>query len=55
MYLVYRACALPLSELGAAFGLRSHSSVSRAIRELRELRTHDAGVEQLIDGLLSRI
>ena len=55
MYLVYRACALPLTELGAAFGLRSHSSVSRAIREMRELRSSDAGVEQLVDGLLARI
>ncbi len=55
MYLVYRACALPLTTLGAAFGLRSHSSVSRAIRELRALRAQDAGVEQLVDGLLSRI
>ena len=55
MYLVYRACALPLTELGAAFGLRSHSSVSRAIREMRDLRTQDASVEQLVDGLLARI
>jgi len=55
MYLVYRACALPLTALGAAFGLRSHSSVSRAIRELRTLRAQDAGVEQLVDGLLARI
>ncbi len=55
MYLVYRACALPLTELGTAFGLRSHSSVSRAIREMRELRTTDAGVEQLVDGLLAKI
>lgn len=55
MYLVYRACALPLVELGNAFGLRSHSSVSRAIREMRRLRADDAGVEQLVDGLLARI
>jgi chromosomal replication initiator protein DnaA len=55
MYLVYRACALPLTELGAAFGLRSHSSVSRAIHELRDLRRTDASVEQLVDGLLAKI
>jgi chromosomal replication initiator protein len=55
MYLVYRACALPLAELGAAFGLRSHSSVSRAIREMRALRGRDASVEQLVDGLIARI
>lgn len=55
MYLVYRACALPLTELGKVFGLRSHSSVSRAIQEMRQLRSTDAGVEQLVDGLLARI
>ena len=55
MYLVYRACALPLARLGAAFGLRSHSSVSRAIREIRTLRERDPEVEQLVDGLLARI
>ncbi len=55
MYLVYRACALPLTELGKVFGLRSHSSVSRAIQEMRDLRSRDAGVEQLVDGLLARI
>lgn len=55
MYLVYRACALPLAELGKVFGLRSHSSVSRAIHEMRDLRSRDAGVEQLVDGLLARL
>jgi len=55
IYLVYRACALPLTDLGAAFGFRSHSSVSRAVREMRDLRTQDAGVEQLVDGLLARL
>lgn len=55
MYLVYRACALPLSELGSAFGLRSHSSVSRSIREMRTQRARDADVEQLVDGLLARL
>ncbi|MDA1194941.1 MAG: DnaA/Hda family protein [Planctomycetota bacterium] len=55
MYLVYRACALPLSQLGQVFGLRSHSSVSRAIHEMRALRSQDAAVEQLVDGLLARL
>ncbi|MDJ0975985.1 MAG: DnaA/Hda family protein [Planctomycetota bacterium] len=55
MYLVYRACALPLSELGKAFGLKSHSSASKAIREIRELRESDVDLEQTIDGLLARI
>jgi chromosomal replication initiator protein len=55
LYLVYRACALPLADLGRAFGLRSHSSVSRAIQEMRELRRQDAAMEQLVDGLLARV
>ena len=55
MYLVYRACALPLGRLGQAFGLRSHSSVSRAVQEVRDLRERDASVEQLLDGLLARV
>jgi chromosomal replication initiator protein len=55
MYLVYRAAALPLSQLGAAFGLKSHSSVSRAIQEMRALRERDADLEQVLDGLLARL
>lgn len=55
MYLVYRACALPLVELGKAFGLKSHSSVSKALREIRELREMNVDIEQTIDGLLARI
>lgn len=55
MYLVYRACALSLVELGKAFGLKSHSSVSKAIREMRELREMNVDIEQTIDGLLARI
>lgn len=55
MYLVYRACALPLGELAAAFGLRSHSSVSRAIHGLRERRLADPGLEQTLDGLLTGV
>ncbi len=55
MYLVYRACALPLGELGKAFGLKSHSSASKAIREIRELREADVDIEQTIDGLLAQI
>jgi chromosomal replication initiator protein len=55
MYLVYRACALTLGELAAAFGLRSHSSVSRAIQELRSMREVNPSLEQTIDGLLARL
>jgi chromosomal replication initiator protein len=55
MYLVYRAAALPLSQLGRTFGLRSHSSVSRAIHEIRAEREKSAEVEQEIDGLLARL
>ncbi len=55
MYLVYRATALPLCEIGAAFGLRSHSSVSRAIQTVREDRERDPAMEQVIDGLLARM
>ena len=55
MYLVFRACALPLTQLGEAFGLRSHSSASRAIRELRALREKDPDLDSLIDALLARL
>jgi chromosomal replication initiator protein DnaA len=55
MYLVYRAAALPLLELGKAFGLRSHSSVSRAIREIRAARDRDPSIEVVVDGLLARL
>jgi len=55
MYLVYRATALPLRELGFAFGLKSHSSVSRAIREIRADRDREPELEQVIDGLLARM
>ncbi|MCP5070603.1 MAG: AAA family ATPase [bacterium] len=55
MYLVYRACAMTLGELAEAFGLRSHSSVSRAIQELRAMREVNPALEQTIDGLLARL
>jgi chromosomal replication initiator protein len=55
MYLVYRAAALPLVDLGHAFGLKSHSSVSRAIQEIRERREAEPALEQLVDGLLERM
>ncbi len=55
MYLVYRAAALPLKELGLAFGLKSHSSASRAIREIRAERERDPSLEQVIDALLARM
>lgn len=55
IYLVYRACPLPLSDLGASFGLRSHSSVSRAVTEMREARLKDPSLEQTLDGLLASL
>jgi chromosomal replication initiation ATPase DnaA len=55
MYLVYRAAALPLKDLGHAFGLRSHSSVSRAIQQVREEREREPALEHEIDGLLARM
>lgn len=55
MYLVYRATALPLADIGNAFGLKSHSSVSRAIHEMRESRQRDPAIEQVVDGLLARM
>jgi chromosomal replication initiation ATPase DnaA len=55
MYLVYRAASLPLKELAKAFGLRSHSAVSRAIQEVRAQRESDPTVEVVVDGLLRRL
>ncbi len=55
IYLVFRACAMPLVEIGEAFGLRSHSSVSRAVMDVRDLRQRDAATEQLLDGLLAMV
>jgi chromosomal replication initiation ATPase DnaA len=55
MYLVYRATAMSLGKLGRAFGWRSHSSVSRALQQVRAQRDGDAELEQLIDGLLARL
>ena len=55
MYVVYRACSFSLKELGQAFGLRSHSSVSRALSEIRDLHRVNPEIEQLIDGLLARL
>jgi chromosomal replication initiator protein len=55
MYLAYRSAALPLTELGNAFGLRSHSSVSRALQDVREARERDPDLEQVVDGLLARM
>ena len=55
MYLVYRAAALPLKELGLVFGLKSHSSVSRAIRQIRADREREPALEHVIDGLLARM
>jgi chromosomal replication initiation ATPase DnaA len=55
VYLVFRAAALPLSQVGKAFGLRSHSSVSRAIHAVRAQRQTDPGFEATLDGLLARL
>jgi chromosomal replication initiator protein len=55
MYLVFRAAALPLEEVGKAFGLRSHSSVSRAIQAVRAQRDRDPSIEVATDGLLARL
>jgi chromosomal replication initiator protein len=55
MYLAYRAAAMPLSELGKAFGLRSHTSAARALRDVRERRDADPTVEVVVDGLLAQI
>ena len=46
---------LPLTAIGSSFGLRSHSSVSRAIQQIREAREVDPTLEQVIDGLLARM
>jgi chromosomal replication initiator protein len=55
MYLVYRSAAMPLEDLGKAFGLKSHSSVSRALHELRERRDADPSLEAAVDGLLAQL
>lgn len=55
IYLVYRACALPLVKLGEAFGLKSHSSVSRAIQEMRDMREVNDEIDNTIEGLLAQI
>ena len=53
MYLVWRAAALPLSAIAKAFGARSHTTVSRALDDLRERRETDPTLESELDGLLS--
>ena len=55
MYLVYRATPLPLAGIGRAFGLRSHSSASRAIQQVRERRERDPAFERTVDDLLGRM
>jgi chromosomal replication initiator protein len=55
MYLVYRAASLPLKDLGRAFGLSSHSTVSRALATVRSARTADPDLEHVIEGLLARM
>jgi len=53
MYLVWRAAALPLGAIAKAFGARSHTTVSRALDDLRERREVDPTLEAELDGLLS--
>ena len=55
MYLVFRAAALSLADLGKAFGLKSHTSASRAIREIRARRELDPTIEVAVDGLLGQL
>ncbi len=55
IYVVWRAAALPLAPLAAAFGLRSHSAASRALAEIREARDRDPALETTLDGLIARL
>jgi chromosomal replication initiator protein len=55
MYLVYRAAALPLADLGKSFGLKSHSSAGRALQQIRADRDRDVGIEVTLDGLLAEL
>lgn len=55
MYLVWRAAALPLTELARAFGLRAHSAASRALAEVRSRRDVDPAFESTLDGLVRRL
>lgn len=55
LYLVYRSTSMPLEQLAAAFGFRSHSSASRALSEIKRERQADAALDQLLDGLLARL
>ena len=55
MYLVYRAAALPLSDLGKSFGLKSHTSAGRALAQIRADRDRDVGIEVTLDGLLAEL
>jgi chromosomal replication initiator protein len=55
VYLVFRAAALPLAQVGKAFGLRSHSSVSRAIQAVRRQREAEPAFEATLEGLLARL
>ena len=55
MYLVWRAAALPLTELAKAFGLRAHSAASRALSEVRARRDVDPAFESTLDGLVRRL
>lgn len=55
MYLVWRAAAMPLTDLAKAFGLRAHSAASRALTEVRARRDVDPVFETTLDGLVRRL
>lgn len=55
MYLVWRAAAVPLTDLARSFGLRSHSAASRALAEVRARRDVDPAFETTLDGLVRRL
>lgn len=55
LYVAWRATALPLTRLARAFGFRSHSSVSRALGEVKRRRLQDPELEHALDGLLARL
>jgi chromosomal replication initiator protein len=55
MYLVYRAAALPLADLGKSFGLKSHTSAGRALAQIRADRDRDVSIEVTLDGLLAEL
>lgn len=55
LYVAWRATSLPLTRLAGAFGFRSHSSVSRALGQLKDRRQADPDLEHVLDALLARL